>query len=238
MSYPQRFFDLNLRFARKVVEASGQPLEDVLLHYTNLYIRFGLGWDLAAANPAWREYLQGLARAEDAAEWTHRFYLEQRQAGPKPPDAPFCCFSYTLADGGRVRLHFHNGEPPECSPLSKDRMGLRLAELESMFAHIRREVSAATSIIGASWLYNLEAYRRLFPPAYLATAQLGGDDFAYLPLWGQFVDHAGRVKEDLAARFLECLDRQRGLEGIEQCFPYQVLHLESPIQEFYSFYGV
>ena len=122
--------------------------------------------------------------------------------------------------------------------MSRDRLSTRLAELKSMFAHIRQHVNAPTDVIGASWLYNLEAYRSLFPPKYLATAQVGGNDFPYLPLWGQFIDHGGHIKEDWATRFLECLDKQHSLQGIEKCFPFQVLHLESSIEEFYAFYGV
>jgi hypothetical protein len=135
-------------------------------------------------------------------------------------------------------LHFHNDEPDEISPLSRDRMSARLAELKRMVTDIKQNVSNPTTIIGASWLYNLEAYRRLFPPAYLATAQMGGHDFPYLPLWGQFVDHRGQIKEDWVARFLECLDRQHDVAGLEQCFLFQVVHLECSIQEFYQFYGV
>jgi hypothetical protein len=37
-----------------------------------------------------------------------------------------------------------------------------------MFAHIRQHVPQATAVRGNSWLYNLEAYRRLYPPAYTA----------------------------------------------------------------------
>ena len=239
MNYPRRFFEINLRFAQKVAEVAGQPLDSALLHYTNLYIRFGLGWDLSAANPVWQEYVDGLRQAEDEVEWTYQFYLTRPQStAPQAVDWPFGCFSYTLVDGSRIRLHFHNNEPPEHSPLSKDRMSHRRAELKRMFAHIKQEVNAPTSVIGASWLYNLKAYCRLFPPSYLATAQVGGHDFPYLPLWGQFIDHRGHVKEDLAAQFLECLDRQHDLCGLEKSFPFQVLHLESSVQEFYQFYGV
>jgi hypothetical protein len=239
MPYPRWFFEINLRFAQKVAEVAGPPLDSALLHYTNLYIRFGLGWDLSAANPIWQEYVGGLQQAEDRVVWTYHFYLKRQQlAAPQAVHWPFGCFSYTVLDGYRIRLHFHNNEPPERSPLSKERARQRLAELKSMFAHIKQEVNDPTSVIGASWLYNLEAYRRLFPPAYLATAQVGSHGFPYLPLWGQFIDHRGHVKEDLAAQFLECLDRQHDLSSIEKCFPFQVLHLESSVQEFYQFYGV
>lgn len=239
MKYPKQFFDINLRFAQKVSEISRETPDRALLHYTNLYIRFGIGRDFDAANPIWQEYLEGLHQAQDGIEWTYQFYLKRQQQNiVKLQESPFGCFSYTIVDGNQIRLHFHNNEPPEFSPLSRDRMGNRFAELQSMFAQIRHKVDDPANVIGASWLYNLEAYRRLFPPVYLATAQLGRNDFPYLPLWGQFIDHGGRVKEGMASQFLECLDKQHRLEDIEKCFPFRVLHLESFIQEFYRFYSV
>ena len=239
MSYPKRFFEINLRFAQKVADVSGQPLESTLLHYTNFYIRFGLGRDFAPTNSIWREYLEGLLQVEDTVEWTYGFYLkQQQQVTSKSHDSPFGCFSYTTMDSNRIRLHFHNSESSEHSPLSQDSMGKRFAELRSMFTHIKQDIVAPTNVIGASWLYNLEAYRRLFPPTYLATAQVSRNDFPYLPLWGQFIDHCGYVKENLATRFLECLDKQHRLEDVEKCFPFQVLHLASSVQEFCQFYGV
>jgi hypothetical protein len=51
MDYSKEFFEIQLRFARKVAEVSPQSLENTLLHYTNFYIRFGLGRDFDAANP-------------------------------------------------------------------------------------------------------------------------------------------------------------------------------------------
>ncbi len=238
MDYSKEFFEIQSRFARKVAEVSPQSLENTLLHYTNFYIRFGLGRDFDAANPVWQEYLKGLSQTEDAIEWTHHFYLKrQEQTISQAFQSPFGCFSYTILADNRIRLHFHNSETAEYSPLSRDRMDKRMAELAAMFAHIRQNVESPTNVVGASWLYNIESYRRLFPPTYLATAQVGHDDFAFLPLWGQFVDRHGRIKADLAERFLECLDKQQSLENVKRCFPFQVLHLECSIQEFYQFYG-
>lgn len=239
MNYPKRFFEINLHFAKRVAELSGQPIEITLLHYTNLYIRFGLGRDFDATNSIWQSYLAGFYQVEDTAEWTYRFYLEQQQrVATQLHDLPFGCFSYTIVDGNRIRLHFHNDESSEHSPLSQSQSGKRLAELNSMFTHIKQDASGPTNVIGASWLYNLEAYRRLFPPKYLATAQVSSNDFPYLPLWGQFIDHSGQVKENLIAQFLACLDKQHHIKSIEKCFPFSVLYLESSIQEFYQFYGV
>lgn len=37
MNYPKQFFEINLRFAQRVADVSGRPIESALLHYTNLY---------------------------------------------------------------------------------------------------------------------------------------------------------------------------------------------------------
>jgi len=239
MKYPKEFFEISLCFAWKVSEIIQEPIESTLLSFTNLYIRFGIGRDFDADNPIWQEYLEGMQQAEDAAEWTYRFYLKrQQQTFPELRTFPFGCFSYTIADGNRIRLHFHNNEPSERSPLEHGLRNKRLSELKSMFVAIKHDIANPTSVIGTSWLYNLQAYRRLFPPTYLATAQVGSNDFPYLPLWGQFIDYSGRVKENLVVQFLQRLDKQQHLDDIEKSFPFQVLHLESSIQEFYQFYDV
>lgn len=42
----------------------------------------------------------------------------------------------------------------------------------------------------------------------------------------------------MARPFRERLGRQSSLEGLDQCFPLQVLSVEAPVREFYEFYGV
>jgi hypothetical protein len=239
LRYARGFFDLQLRFAEKVAELAGLPLERTLLEYTNLYIRFGLGRDFDPAHPRWQGYLAGLRAADERGEWTHQFYL----ACPPVPPAPglvamFGCFAYARLGDDRVRLHFRNAEPPSRSPLGVERRAERLAELRGLFAHVKRLEPPPPSVVGASWLYNLEPYRRLFPKAYLDSARELRGRFQRMPLWGQFVDRHGEVKEDLARRFLEHLDRQAGLEGLDECFPFQVLAVEAPARVFYDFYGV
>jgi hypothetical protein len=98
--------------------------------------------------------------------------------------------------------------------------------------------SASNGVVGASWLYNLEAYRRLFPKSYLATAHVIHGRFQHMPLWGQFVARNGEIKESRAHQFLERLGRQSSLEGLDDCFPLQVLRVEAPMRELYDFYGV
>jgi hypothetical protein len=93
-------------------------------------------------------------------------------------------------------------------------------------------------VVGRSWLYNLDAYRRLFPASYLATAHVIGHRFQYMPLWGQFVNRHGEIKESMTRQLLDRLERQSSLDGLDQCFPFQVIALEASVLDFYEFYGV
>jgi hypothetical protein len=239
VTYAKAFFDLQLRFAHKVTRLSGLPLARVLLEYTNLYARFGLGRDFDPAHPTWREYLAGLRDPNEYHEWTYRFYLKR----PEAPTAPgvvatFGCFSYSPSSSGRIRLHFLNAETDGHSPLAIDRLEQRFADLAALFEHVKRSQPQALQVMGASWLYNLEAYRRLFPASYLATAHVIGRRFQHMPLWGQFLDRHGEIKEGMTRQLLERLEQQSSVDGLDQCFPLQVLAAEASVTAFYEFYGI
>ena len=216
-------------------------LADALLNYTHLYLRFNLGRDFDAQHPVWQDYLRGLDQADDLVEWTYQIYLRQLppdDTTQTASDRTFGCFSYGVWAEGQIRLHFHNDDPPGFGPLSKARMPNRLHELRQLFAHVQTHVKNPTSVVGGSWLYNLNAYRRLFPPAFLATASVGDDDWQFLALWGQFVDRNGDVKHEMSEPFLKCLDAQTTLDGVKRCFLYQVLRLECPVEPFYELYQI
>ena len=76
-----------------------------------------------------------------------------------------------------------------------------------------------------------------FRSPYLATAHVI-QRFQNMPLWGQFLDRHGEVKENMARPFLERLECQSSLDGVGECFPFQVLSVQAPVQEFYDFYGI
>ncbi len=239
MTYAKAYFDLQLQFAQAVTRLSGLPLARTLLEYTNLYIRFGLGRAFDPAHPTWHEYLAGLQDTNDGRGWTYRFYLT-RPHPMVPPDAvaAFGCFSYTQLSNDRIRLHFHNAETDGRSPLAIERLGQRQADLAALFEHLKRTVRQPVQVVGRSWLYNLEAYRRLFPVSYLATAHVIHHRFQHMPLWGQFVNRHGEIRESMTRQLLDRLERQSSLDGLDQCFPFQVIALEASALDFYESYGV
>lgn len=226
-------------FAERVATLSELLLPDALLQYTNLYIRFGLGREPDRTHADWQKYVAGLREARDGREWTYRFYLERAEAAAGPPViATFGCFAYSRRRGDRLRLHFQNTEVEGASSLGSARRIQRVADLAALFGYVKATEREPLSVVGASWLYNLEAYRRLFPKSYLATARVLRDRFQRMPLWGQFLDRHGGIKQNRAHQFLERLERQSSLENLDRCFPLPVLTVEAPIREFYAFYGV
>jgi hypothetical protein len=238
VTYAKAFFDLQLEFAHRVTVLSGLALPRALMEYTNLYIRFGLGHTFDASHPVWQEYVAGLQDTNDHRGWTYRFYLT-RSPVVVPPDlvATFGCFSYSRSSHDRIRLHFENAETDGRAPLANERRDQRLEDLTALFAHVKRTVPEPLQVLGASWLYNLGAYRRLFPVSYIASARIVHDRFQHMPLWGQFLNRSGQTRESMTHEFRERLGRQSSLEGLEQCFPFQVLRVEASVLEFYEFYG-
>jgi hypothetical protein len=242
MHYAKAFFDLQVEFAEAVSALSGLPLARTLFEYTNFYIRFGLGRDFDPAHAIWQEYLAGLPDADRAGrrDWTHRFYAARASAtaaGP-PVAATVGCFSYARSGSAGIRLHFQNAETDGQSPLGRDRRACRRAELTALFAHVKQTVPPTGRVAGTSWLYNLDAYRGLFPEAYVATARPVLNRFRHMPLWGQFVDRRGEVRAAMARELLERLARQTSLEGLDRCFPFPALAVEGSVREFYERYGL
>jgi hypothetical protein len=240
-TFSREFVALNVRFAAHVERRKRLPLDEALLHFTHLYWSFGLGQDFTHTHSVWQAYVAGLKPRRDLVDWTYTFYRAQ-QANLAPtvaaPEPVFGCFSYELWPGNRVRIPFRNGETADHSPLSQARRPQRLAELAAMFRHLKSQVPAAATVVGGSWLYNIAAYRRLFPGAFLATAQVCDGEYPFLSQWGQFLDRHGRIKPSIMHTFLDRLAQHDTADRLQHCFPYPVLRLEAPISLFYAFYGI
>lgn len=237
MTYPKELFDLQFSFAERVQALSGMPLERALFEYTNFYVRFGLGRELDREHEGWLMYLKGLRGASDDREWTYRYYLREPEASTAPTVvATRGCFSYAVHGEKGVRLHFRVSEAGGGSPLAAANVEARRAELAALFENLKRSTDEDITVIGASWLYNLNAYRRLFPVAYTASASVVRGRFQSMSLWGQFVDHRGQVRQPPRESFLSSLARYSTLADLDACFPLQVLAVQASARCFYEHY--
>ncbi|QGZ64429.1 hypothetical protein [Paraburkholderia acidisoli] len=230
------FFDLQVRFAHEAARLTGAPLVGALLEWTNLYVRFGAGRAFDPAHPLWAAYSSGIDESAPLAqqcEWTWR-YLQRCPTHRASPYviASFGCFAYARDAHGGVRLHFDPRVDRGMSPLDIRRRHARRAELQRLIEHVCEHDPAWSSLElhGTSWLYNVPAYRGLFPDVYVASAQ-PVPRWRALSLWGQFLDRHGALREMPAAGMLTRVAQLRNIEeGIAQCFPFQALAVSAPIQ--------
>ena len=237
MPYSWAFFDLQLRFAHRLATKFRQPFADILFQYTTFTVSFGAD--------DWAHYIAGLEQASDPTTWTYHWYLDRCEPEPMPTDTHyygqplFGCFYYYVREGTVIRPHFTKNDLPGMRPLSQDRMDVRQNELRRMFAYIFRNVPEAQTVLGNSWIYNLEAYRRLYPPKFVATLPTSTEDeFQYLALWGQCFDKDWFPKANVAQFLLQQVDELEDMADLRLCFPYQVCQPECEIAEFYSYYGI
>ena len=228
------FFQLQLSFAKQVAQVTQVALEETLLAYTTFYLSFELDRSFDPAHPIWQTYLEGLKHTADPAQWTYTMHQHQRTV--LTADLYGCFYYSYLPEEQAIRVHFINRETAEQGALSQARQAERVQELARMFRAIQSTHPQAKVVRGGSWLYHLDAYRRLFPSEYVRTAQPIDDEFQFMALWGQFLTRHGQVRAPERASFLACLQQQTTLAGLKQCFPYQVLRPVCSIEHFYRFY--
>jgi hypothetical protein len=239
--YSKPFFELQLVFAQKIAALSQQPFDQVLLRFTAFYRILGLDWSFDPANPVWRAYVQGLQQAAEKIDFTHQFYLQRYPSLPKFTDEEhWGCFAYEYKSEKRaIHFHFFNEDKSIYGPLSRHRIDVRKSELRTMFQQIKQRHPDAAVVWGGSWLYNWESYRRLFPPAYGASAKK--DEIFGLVgrnVWNQFLRRGWSVHRESMDLFLQRVSLLERVEDYPQCFPYANLRTEAPIDLFYEFYGI
>ena len=239
MHYPRGFFSIQLTFARKITQLTQRPYQGTILNRTALYRILGLDWSLDPQNPVWQTYLTGLHQADTDTDWSYQFYLERADQIPSYDTPRWGCFSYEyLPEKRLIHIHFGKLDNSGYGPLSHQRKEARLADLWSMFTHIKRAHPDAKAVSGSSWLYNFEAYRRLFPVEYGLSTRIDAPRLTARSLWGQFLRYDGRPNEERVAVFLDRLNRLEDEHQHAQCFPFQILLTQAPISLFYTFYGL
>lgn len=230
------YLALQLQFAAHFARLTGSNMAAAVPRCTNFRRRFGPEGD--AGEPLWQAYVDGLAdpgAASTNLAWTQEF--QGRCAGQPLPALRFGCFSFDPPDeAGVLRVHYRNPDPaPTASPLGRGQIGRRQAELAAMFAHIRQHYPSATTVRGGSWLYNLDAYKRLFPSDYVRSAAL--PDFPLhlngTSTWGQVLDWRGEVKPAVREQLLGTLHRMDP-DAPWRVFPLQCLVPVAPIACFYA----
>lgn len=237
------YFEAQLRLAGRMAELTGAPLGEMALRHTNLHRRLGFGVPSESTAVGWSEYAGGLEAAPDLAgqlALTRTAFLAAAEERlPLPGQVQFGCFAYEPpGEDGAARVHFNNVDTDgDGGPLAAAKAGRRRAELADMVRHIREAHPEATRIRGKSWLYNLEAYRRLFPLQYGASRAVapGPLRLSGTSSWGQLIDSREAIRPDVRDALLANL-ATLDPEAPWLAFPLRVLATEAPIEAFEAFY--
>lgn len=243
--YSKEYIEFQLEVTREIAERLGVTISSLGSQYTPIlhpYIWAGT-----------ENYID--VDTIDADALTSAVYeREKKQADSQPlleynDQSRFGCFSYFAHTGGtgedlngRVDIHFSNAELDNEGPLTREKTERRLHELKDLFTTIKREYPEAKYVRGDSWLYNIEAYKRLFPDTYTEHTEVDTSQGALATgrTWGQFCDDKLGLKSELAEQFLDNLRALKEItpDSVREALPYQAFIVEAPIEEFYKKYGV
>jgi hypothetical protein len=240
------FFGVQLDYAGALAAKAGMPLADAIIWHTNFRRLFAYG-NLSKMPPA-PEFMalvgEVAAIRDPAARLDHLVVAHAaRPYDPWPSDrfpfgSHFACEAPN--EDGVVRIHFRNRvNSDSVGPLHASNVVRRREELTEMFGHVASRWPETKAVHGASWLYNTEGYRRLFPKMFadLRTPLVGPRPIHGLSTWGQFLDFRGGVKAPIAETFRQNL---KSLDPAQAwlSFPYQVLTTTAAFDAFRREYGV
>ena len=239
------WFDLQLELVDALVEKCDVPFARAITQYTNLHRRLGFGRPGEATTAEWDGFVAGLAVLETRPEQLQRIkeFGKNKLISDSPSDRPeFGCFNYDPPNKhGVVRIHFAvNDVEGGTGPLSRSKQARRHGELAQMLNDIRENYgNESTHIAGASWLYNLDAYCRLFPTSFIESKEVYRSPSMTLPgmpFWGQFVDHKYSVRADLRDQFRAKLEEIK-IDELWRLFPYPVYTTNAPVERFYEHFS-
>ena len=253
--YPKGLFDTQYRFAKIMSERENLPLMEAVEKYAPLLNKSIHTEDEEKAP------IPGLTD-DNLAELGYAEVLNRRKSYTKEgltyhdeKESRFGCFYYRYDESTQtVAPHFFNAEAEEefvdgkdisKGPLSREKLERRKAELTAMFRDIKAKYPDAKYVRGKSNLYNLEAYRRLFPPTY----EVGDVDYdpslwkGNTDIWGQFLGGNDKspgeygFKQELADELLEKA-KNVPLDKLVDAAPMPPRSAFGDIQDFYDFYGI
>ena len=238
-------FGLQLHFAETLAARKPMALAEAITYHTNLHRRFAYGnLSKQNADPEFLALVNRLVALPDHAarlDLTVAAFARRDEEGLPPHLFDFGCFRCEAPDQrGHVRIHFGNRDSDDGrGPLDRSKTARRRDELTRMIRFLAETYPDAKAVDGGSWLYNTEAYRRLFPAEFVnsRTPLEGPRPTHGSSSWGQFVDFRGRAKPEIADTFmqnLKVLDAQQPWLA----FPLPVLMTTAPFGAFRREYGV
>jgi hypothetical protein len=254
--YPKGLFETQYKFAKIMAERQDIPLTEAIKNYAPLLNK------AIRTEDEDKVLLPGLTD-ENILDVGYSEVLERRKDYEKQglkynddKEGRFGCSYYRYDEASKtIAPHFFNAEAEDeweddklvsKGPLSKEKLERRKAELTDMFRDIKEKHPDAKYVRGRSNLYNLEAYRRLYPPTYEVSEEIDYSPELWegnTDIWGQFLGGSEKVKgeygfkQELADEFLEKA-KDVPFDKLADAVPMPPRTAFGNIQDFYDFYGL
>lgn len=230
-------FAFQLEFAKEMARRTGLPLFECIQNYTQ-----ALRSEMFDESTSFTKPLPGVSEKNvlDFVYDRYKTNVLQRREEVKKEGHLFGCFGYNASpDTAQVYIHFLNREWEPTGPLSAEKIDRRKEELRNMFTEVKQKMPYAKEVYGKSWLYHLDAYKRLFPESYTKRPEIDTDPSLWktTSIWGQFVDSDYRLKRDLAQKFMERI-KSVPTEELAYALEFPPLKVHGPIEDFYALYGI
>ena len=253
--YPKRLYETEFAFAKLMAGRQGISVFEAVEKYAPLVNK------AIRTEDKDKTLLPGITE-ENLLEAGYEEVLERRKSYSKEgltyqhkEENRFGCFYYRYQkDQQAIALHFFNAEAEEefingkdmsKGPLSKEKFERRRHELKDMFTDIKERYPDVKYVVGRSNLYNVEAYRRLYPDTY----EVGDIDYdpelwaGNTDIWGQFLGGNDKepgqygFKDELAQEFLKKAESVP-LDRLADALPNPPRTARGDIQDFYDLYGI
>jgi len=239
--YSKDSFKLQIQFAQILSDKGMYSYEHSLFANTTLFVRFFGYYDEKPpqeSDARWQEVMKNKPSGEDEElDFFYKKYLDFVQISSlEPHQTGFGCFNYSYhQDTRQFELHFRTNDPQ--GNLNRERQALRMSELKTMFEDIKKK-NINTEMFVITWLLNIPAFYRLFPPEFSQNATLWNVGTAQtFTFWGQFVDKMGHLKQDAARQLIENAKRFN-YEDVNLYFPLPGKRSELSLKKFYDFYSI
>jgi hypothetical protein len=215
---PKELIDLEIDFAIKAAELNKESYDQALFKYTNLYgALFIASPERDENHPDWLKFLESTNRNS-----VYDYYVDIYNMRQKPSEKTYLGDAPSITyhnEGKNAYLHFNNNDTSGYSPLAKERMATRKQELRRIIQDIKQNYSEVKFINGDSWLYNIEAYKRLFPQKFIESGVIH-NDFSKLTVWGQFLDRNENIRKAMAEKFARKIKFANTFDELVKSFPY------------------
>jgi hypothetical protein len=229
------FFATQRRFAERWAAVASVPIETAYLECTTWYRQAaGLERDFDPAHPEWLRLLAEVAASRDPDAVLHAW----ARAHERPMRSGPVLDSVWSPEDRTARVHFLAERRPEEQPLADALLPERRRELRDLVIRARAEHPEAEWLRGRSWLYGLEAYRRIFPPVFLAGLAVEAPDLQFLAVWGQLLDHRWRTRPGPSAHLLAAAEAASTTDDLEAAFPIPMWQTRAPLAQVAAAVGV